>query len=99
MVVSAVPGGVPVVVAEGGAAEAVIPESMWWGVNPAVLNALPKFGGGGVIGNVSTMTHTTSGATAKSDTYYNLNVNVSDSEAVTQAVFAAIMQLERYHHL
>jgi TP901 family phage tail tape measure protein len=99
--VSAVPGGVPVLVGEGGAPEAIIPQSMWWGVNPAVLNALPKFGGGGVIGNVSTSAVTTPGAAGNSgnqSVYYNVYVTV-DSENVTNKVFQAIRELENYHHL
>ena len=99
-VVSAVPGGVLALIGEGRGGEAVVPESMWWGVNPAVLNALPKFGGGGVIGSVSTSAVTQPSGSAKNENvYYNLSVNVQDSEAVTQAVFAAIRTLENYHHL
>ena len=102
-VVSASPGGVPVMVAEAGESEAIIPQKMWWGVNPAILNALPKFGGGGVIGNVSTVARTEpsssgSGGTTKENTYYNVYVSV-DSESITNKVFTAIRELENYHHL
>jgi hypothetical protein len=42
-------GGIPVIVGEGGRSEAIIPSDMWWGVHPAVLNALPRMAGGGII--------------------------------------------------
>ena len=98
-VVSSVPGGVPALIGEAGQSEAVIPESMWWGVNPAVLNALPHFGGGGVIGNVSTSAVTQPSGSAKNENvYYNLYVTV-DSEGITNKVFGALRELEAYHHI
>ena len=98
-VVSAVPGGVLALIGEGRGGEAVVPESMWWGINPGVLNALPKFGGGGVIGNVSTSAVTQPSGSAKNENvYYNLYVTV-DSEGITNKVFGALRELEAYHHI
>jgi len=74
---------------------------MFWGIDPRVLSALPKYGTGGIVGGStlpstyvkgSTTAVTTSGAT------YQTFVTV-DSEELTRKVLKAHRELEDYNHL
>ena len=100
--------GVAAVIAEAGEAEMVVPKHRWgedWG---SLINTLPHFGSGAIVGSggssgsfsstlVDTLIKALSGLTSGAPTY-QVSI-VSDNENIKREVFAAIRELEQYHHL
>lgn len=81
--------------------EAVIPQKYWGGIAPWVLNSLPRYGSGSIIGVNTGMIQPTSSrpsSQSQSTVQYNAYVTV-DSENVTRKVIGAFRELEQYHQL
>jgi phage-related minor tail protein len=92
-------GGVPVMVAEAGKAEAIIPEDLFWGIDPRILDSLPKYGSGAIVGSTNLPSGNVRQTSAViPNTEYNAYVTV-DSENITRKVFQAFQEMENYHHL
>jgi hypothetical protein len=126
-VVGARPGGVPIIVAEAGEPEVVVPwhrvGEPWETLIPSLqrfgaggivvpsgakpvdwndaLTHMPRFGAGAVVdGSSITNLAALIGANAiqRDAPQYSLYISV-DSENIKREVFAAIQELEQYHHL
>jgi hypothetical protein len=95
-------GGVPVLAAEAGKPELFIP---WdrvgedWG---NLLSTLPRLAGGAIVGAMSPpyISGGGTGTAQREERIVNYQVNVTaDGEQIQREVFAAIRQLEDFHHL
>ena len=78
-----------------------MPEEYFWGIDPRVLAALPKYGAGAIVGNTNIPAGNVRGITVTATepaANYNAYVTV-DSENITRKVFQAFRELEDYQNL
>jgi hypothetical protein len=100
-------GGVPVILAEEGKPEVVVPWDLVGAPWDYVLENIPRLAGGGIVGPTRTMPDFSSAiANNIADALKNMRGSptyqisiVTDSESIKRDVMGAVQQLEQYHHL
>jgi hypothetical protein len=106
-------GGIHALLAEAGEAEMVVPQERWGESWTHLVQTLPHFGAGGIVGNVSMPAIPQIPAlnsvselknyiesAVKNAVGPNYEINVTpDGEAWKREVLQAILELEQFHHL
>jgi hypothetical protein len=108
-------GGVHALLAEAGEAEMVVPQNRWGESWTHLIQTLPHFGAGAIVGNVrmpSLPQFDTGILSGISDQIMSLVQNATsqngptyqvnatiDAEAIKREIMQAILELEQFHHL
>ena len=106
-------GGTMAMLAEAGEAEMVVPQERWGESWTHLIQTMPHFGAGGIVGNVSMpaipqipaldslsglKNYIESAVKNAAGPKYEINVT-PDGEAWKREVLQAILELEQFHHL